>query len=65
MDEKLLDVTAVAALLNVSRRTVWVMRDSGRLPSPVRINRCVRWRQSDLLKWISDGCPKCRSTTSR
>jgi len=53
----LLDAKDVARLLSVSVRTVWTLRDMGRLPAPVRIGRCVRWRRQDIEKWVERGCP--------
>lgn len=57
----LLDVRAVAALLDCAPRTVHRLRDSGRMPRPVRVGSLVRWRRADVLAWIAAGCPACRS----
>lgn len=48
----------VAALLQVSVRTLWRMRSGGQVPSPVQIGGNVRWRRSDVLRWIEGGCQK-------
>ena len=53
----LIAVSEVAELLDVSERTVWRLKSSGRLPLPVRIGSAVRWRIEEIQKWISDGCP--------
>lgn len=29
----------------------------GDLPKPVKLGRAVRWRKSDILQWIEQGCP--------
>jgi len=58
----LLDVKDVAKLLRVSVRTVWTWRDMGRLPAPVKIGRCVRWRRQDVEEWIDRGCPDMGNT---
>jgi len=58
----LLTVKDVAKMLTVSVRTVWTWRDMGRLPAPVRIGRCVRWRRQDIEKWIEQGCPDIGKT---
>lgn len=57
----LLDVRAVAALLDCAPRTVHRLRDAGRMPRPVRIGSLVRWRRADVLGWIDAGCPAMRS----
>jgi excisionase family DNA binding protein len=56
----LLDVRAVARMLNCSWRHVYRMADSGRMPPPVRIGASVRWRRADLVEWVSQGCPAIR-----
>jgi excisionase family DNA binding protein len=57
----LLDVRAVAALLDCSPRHVYRMADAGRMPTPVRVGALVRWRRSDLDAWIAGGCKPCRT----
>lgn len=59
----LLDVRAVAALLDCSPRHVYRLSDAGRMPPPVRIGALVRWRRSDLDAWLADGCPSTRRAT--
>lgn len=57
----LLDARAVANLLACAPRTVWRMRDAGKMPRPVRLGSLVRWRRDDIHAWIIAGCPACRS----
>ena len=54
---QLLDVRAVAALLDCSPRHVYRLADAGRMPAPVRIGALVRWRRTDLDAWLAAGCP--------
>ena len=56
----LLDVQAVAAMLDCSARTVYRLADAGKLPRPVRLGSLVRWRADELRQWIADGCPAVR-----
>lgn len=53
----LLSVKQVAQIVASSERTLWRLSDSGQMPSPVRIGRSVRWRRSDILRWVELGCP--------
>jgi excisionase family DNA binding protein len=53
----LLDVRAVAALLDCSPRHVYRLADAGRMPPPVRVGALVRWRRTDLDDWLAAGCP--------
>lgn len=64
-DVTLLDVRAVAALLGCSPRTVYRLSDSGRMPRPLKVGALVRWRRSDVLAWIMDGCEAVRRGTRR
>ncbi len=53
----LLDVRAVAALLDCSPRHVYRVADAGKMPAPVRVGALVRWRRTDLDSWLAAGCP--------
>jgi len=53
----LLDVDAVAALLNCSTRHVRRLADAGRMPPPVRLGALVRWSRQAVEQWVADGCP--------
>ena len=56
--EKLLTAQAVGAKLSLSKRAVFRMRSAGLICSPVKVGAgAIRWRQSDIEKWISMGCP--------
>ncbi len=64
-DVRLLTVRDVAALAQVSTRQIWRLRDTGKLPMPVRVGSQIRWRRSDILEWIVDGCPGSMVEDSR
>lgn len=57
MSESLLDVKTLANVLGVSPRTIWNMRDAGRVPEPVKVGRLCRWPSSRIDDWIRAGCP--------
>jgi excisionase family DNA binding protein len=52
-----LSVVDVAELLNVSTRHIWTLHASGRMPSPFRLGRAVRWNRAELVSWLEAGCP--------
>lgn len=57
--DALLDAREVAAMIAVNPRTVPRLSRAGRLPPPVTTSpRFVRWRRSDVERWIADGCPR-------
>ena len=58
---ELLDVGAVAALLDCSRRHVYRLSDAGKMPRPVKLGQLVRWRRSELQAWINGGCEPARA----
>jgi len=62
--ERLLDASEVAVRISVSRRTVWLWKDAGRIPAPIRVGKLCRWRLSDITRWIEEGCPSCRPAPS-
>ena len=51
--ETLLTIQQAAWLLRILRKTLKRMRVEGRGPKFVKIGRCVRYRQGDLLAWIT------------
>jgi excisionase family DNA binding protein len=53
----MMTVDEVAEALGISTRQVWRLRSKGDIPEPLNIRRNVRWRRSDLLRWIEGGCP--------
>jgi excisionase family DNA binding protein len=61
VEAALLDVEAVATLLNCSTRHVRRMADDGRMPEPIRLGALVRWRKDSLLDWLAGGCPPVRA----
>jgi excisionase family DNA binding protein len=60
----LLDVKAVATLLDCSPRHVYRLNDAGLMPPPVRLGALVRWRRQDLDAWLAAGCKSCRTPGS-
>jgi len=56
--EKLLNAQAVAEKLSVSKRTIFRMKSAGLICPWIKVGRgAVRWRESDIEKWIALGCP--------
>lgn len=52
-EDVLLSPAALAEMLEVNRRTVFRMADSGKLPKPIYLgSRLPRWRRSTVLAWL-------------
>lgn len=47
----LLTSMEAAQFLGVSERTLWTIKDEGRLPS-IKVRRCVRFKLDDLMQYI-------------
>ena len=52
----LITAKTLAKMLSTSVRSIWRYRSSGRLPETVKIAGAIRWRRSDIEKWIEWGC---------
>ena len=71
LSAKLLDVNAVAELLDCSARHVYRLSDAGLCPAPVKLGALVRWRRSTgdaatgIEDWIAAGCPAVRKAVRR
>lgn len=50
--DPLLDINAVAKMLNVSIRTVYTLVSKGEFPTPVKVGAASRWDPDDVRKWI-------------
>lgn len=50
----LLTVKQVAEMLGVTTSTVWRWRDQMEIPQPIVVGATLRWRRSDLEKWLSE-----------
>ena len=58
IEERLLTAQAVGKRLSLSKRAVFRMRSAGLIPRPLKVGQgAVRWRESDIEKWIEWGCP--------
>lgn len=53
----LLSSADLSRMLGISRRHVCRLRDSGRLPTPIRLGKLIRWRKVTIETWLVD-CDK-------
>jgi excisionase family DNA binding protein len=53
----LITAAELAALLNLSKRTLWRLRSAGDLPKPVKLGNSVRWIRDEIKNWIEAGRP--------
>ena len=56
----LLDVQAVASMLDCSTRHVYRLNDAGRMPAAFKVGALVRWSRQAIDSWIAGGCKPVR-----
>lgn len=52
----LLTADQFAAMLGISKRTLWRLRAAGHLPAHVRLGGMIRWRTDSVRGWIERNC---------
>ena len=53
---ELISIDGAAAMLGISRRTLFRLRSSGQFPEPdAKIGRRDRWKIDTIQRWIDDG----------
>lgn len=57
LSNRLITAKQLADLLAVSERTVWRLDSAGKLPLPIRVGGSVRWRNSEIQRWLLAKCP--------
>jgi predicted DNA-binding transcriptional regulator AlpA len=55
--EKLLRAVDVGRILNLSKRQIFRLNSSGKIPAPIRIGGAVRWAESTIAEWLAAGAP--------
>lgn len=61
----LVNANELAKMLSVSVRHLWRMKAMGKLPKPVNIGGCVRWRLEEIGLFIEMGCPSVKEFEAR
>jgi len=54
-DERLIPIGEVSMLLHVSPRAIHKWLSSGKFPRPLRLGRVLRWRMSDIKRFLDCG----------
>ncbi|MCA9319405.1 MAG: helix-turn-helix domain-containing protein [Planctomycetes bacterium] len=56
-DPVLLTSEDLTRLLQVSKTTLYSLRQRAGFPAPVKIGRSIRWPRHSVEDWIREGCP--------
>jgi len=54
---QLLNAKTLGLMLALSKRQVFRLNSSGKIPAPIRIGGSVRWAESTIAKWLKAGAP--------
>ena len=56
--EKLMTAQSVGEILSLSKRQIFRMKSAGLICDCIKVGQgAIRWRKSDIQKWIELGCP--------
>ena len=58
---QLLSAKALGQRLSLSKRQVFRLNSSGRIPAPVRIGGAVRWCAEEISAWLAASAPDRRT----
>ena len=50
----LMSAADLAAMLGISIRHVWRLRDAGELPKPIKLGALVRWHKAAIHRWLAE-----------
>ena len=54
-EHQILRVADLQALLNISRTTIWRLRQAGKFPQPIRLSaNTVGWHAHDIYQWLAE-----------
>jgi predicted DNA-binding transcriptional regulator AlpA len=58
---QLLSAKSVGLMLALSKRQVFRLNSSGKIPAPIRISGAVRWSEQEISEWLQAGAPDRKS----
>jgi excisionase family DNA binding protein len=56
-DKLLATASEAAQMLGISRTTLYSLHSAGKIPMPLKLNRCTRWRIDELRAFVAAGMP--------
>lgn len=54
---QLLSAKMLGDMLSLSKRQIFRLNSSGKIPVPIRIGGAVRWSEETIRRWLSYGAP--------
>jgi prophage regulatory protein len=62
---QLLTASTLGHMLSLSKRQVFRLNSSGKIPKPVRIGGAVRWSAAGIADWLAAGAPDRKAWEAR
>ncbi len=59
-ESAMMDAREAAKLCSFSESMLYKLNRAGKMPPPIRIGALLRWKRSDVVRWIEEGCPEDR-----
>lgn len=56
---RLITADELAAILRMSKRSVWRLVGTGEIPEPLHVGGSTRWNLAEIEAWLDAGCPPC------
>jgi predicted DNA-binding transcriptional regulator AlpA len=64
--EKLVDAETISEMLHISKRGFWRLKSQAKVgPKPLKVGGALRWRLSEILRWIEWNCCDQKEFISR
>ena len=54
---QLLNAKSLGLMLALSKRQVFRLNSSGKIPAPIRISGAIRWPEQEISEWLQAGAP--------
>jgi predicted DNA-binding transcriptional regulator AlpA len=62
---QLLSAKALGQRLSLSKRQIFRLNSSGKIPAPLRIGGAVRWSANTIGEWLKMGAPTRKESEAR
>ena len=58
---QLIDSKTLGQRLSLSKRQIFRLNSSGKIPAPIRISGAIRWDSQECIEWLAAGAPDRRT----
>ena len=61
----LINAQKFGQLLDISKRQIFRLKATGKIPAPLKVGGSVRWNECEVYEWIAAGCPDRKTWEAR